>query len=228
MLMAGGVFGLRPEPTSKWGGAPITLLLTVLSLGFGAPLAVALALGRQSELPLVRWLSVALIELVRGIPVVSILFVASIVLPLMLPEGVEIDKLTRALAALTLFSAAYMAEVLRGGLQGVASGQMEAARALGLTWWQGMRKVVLPQAIRSVIPPLTNTIVVIVKNTSLVLVLGLFDLLSAGRNALDDPKWPNPYIETYAFIALVYFVICFGISRYALWLERQPAFGGVR
>jgi general L-amino acid transport system permease protein len=225
MLMAGGLLGLPAEPTSKWGGAPVTLILTVLSLGFGAPLALALALGRQSQLPAVRWLCVGLIEIVRGIPMVTILFVAAIVLPLMLPEGVEIDNLARALAALVLFSAAYMAEVLRGGLQGVGSGQMEGARALGLSWWQGMRLVVLPQAVRNVIPPLTNTIVVIVKNTSLVLVVGLFDLLSAGRNALDDPKWPDPYVETYAFIALIYFVICFSISRYALWLERRDELG---
>jgi general L-amino acid transport system permease protein len=228
LLMAGGVLGLTAQPTSKWGGAPITLLLTVLSLGFGAPLAVALALGRQSQMPVIRWLSVAVIEVVRAVPVVSILFVASIMLPLMLPDGVNIDKLARALAALVIFSAAYMAEVLRGGLQGVPNGQMEGARALGLSWWQAMRLVILPQAVGKVIPPLTNTIVVIVKNTSLVLVVGLFDLLSAGRAALDDPKWPGPYAETYAFVALVYFVICFSISRYALWLERRGSLGGAR
>jgi general L-amino acid transport system permease protein len=228
MLMAGGVLGLTAQPTSKWGGAPITVLLTVLSLGFGAPLAVALALGRQSQMRVVRWLSVTIIEVVRAVPVVSILFVASIMLPLMLPDGVNIDKLARALAALVVFSAAYMAEVLRGGLQGVPPGQMEGARALGLSWWQAMRAVILPQAVGKVIPPLTNTIVVIVKNTSLVLVVGLFDLLSAGRAALDDPRWPAPYAETYAFVALIYFAICFSISRYALWLEQRGSLGGAR
>jgi general L-amino acid transport system permease protein len=162
---------------------------------------------------------------VRGLPLLSILFIASIMLPIMLPDGVHIDKLTRALAALTLFSAAYIAEVLRGGLQGVANGQSEAARALGLSWFQMTRLVVLPQAIRKVIPPLTNTAVVIVKNTSLVLVVGLFDLLSSGRAALADPAWSAPYAETYLFIALIYFVICFGISHYALRLERTLQFG---
>jgi general L-amino acid transport system permease protein len=228
LLMSGGVLGLEPEPTSAWGGLPITLLLTLLSLAFGFPMAVALALGRRSEMPVVRWLSVGTIELVRGLPLVTILFVASILLPIMLPDGVDIDNLARALAALTVFSAAYIAEVLRGGLQGVPIGQVEAARALGMSWWGTTRRVVLPQAIGKVIPALTNTVVVIVKNTSLVLVVGLFDLLSAGRAALTDPQWPEPYVETYLFVALIYFAICFSISRYTFWLERRPALGGAR
>jgi general L-amino acid transport system permease protein len=225
LLMAGGVLGLTAVPSSSWGGLPITLLLTVLSLGLGFPLAVILALGRRSKMAVPRLLSIGIIEIVRGLPLLSILFIASIMLPIMLPDGVHIDKLTRALAALTLFSAAYIAEVLRGGLQGVANGQSEAARALGLSWFQMTRLVVLPQAIRKVIPPLTNTAVVIVKNTSLVLVVGLFDLLSSGRAALADPAWSAPYAETYLFIALIYFVICFGISHYALRLERTLQFG---
>jgi general L-amino acid transport system permease protein len=224
-LMAGGALGLTAVPSSSWGGLPITLLLTVLSLGLGFPLAVILALGRRSKMIVPRLLSIGIIEIVRGLPLLSILFIASIMLPIMLPDGVHIDKLSRALAALTLFSAAYIAEVLRGGLQGVANGQSEAARALGLSWFQMTRLVVLPQAIRKVIPPLTNTAVVIVKNTSLVLVVGLFDLLSSGRAALADPAWSAPYAETYLFIALIYFVICFGISHYALRLERTLQFG---
>lgn len=228
LLMGGGVFGLAAVPSADWGGLPITLLLTVTSLGLGFPLAVALALGRQSELPAIRVVSVGLIEGVRGLPLLSLLFVASIMLPLMLPDGVTVDKLLRAVVALTVFSAAYIAEVLRGGLQALPPGQTEAARALGLTWLQTTRLIVLPQAIAKVIPPLTNTVVVIVKNTSLVLVVGLFDLLSSGRAALADPDWPAPYAETYLFIALIYFVICFGISRYALWLERRLAFGAAR
>jgi general L-amino acid transport system permease protein len=228
LWLMGGGFGLSQIPTGSWGGLPVTLLLTVLSLGLGFPLAVALALGRQSELPAVRWLSIGAIELVRGLPLLSILFIASVLLPIMLPDGVTVDKLLRALAALTLFAAAYIAEVLRGGLQGIPRGQAEAARALGLSWWQTMRQVVLPQAVSKVIPPLTNTVVVIVKNTSLVLVVGLFDLLSSGRAALTDPDWPAPFVETYALVALIYFVICFGISRYTLWLERRAAFGASR
>lgn len=224
-LMGGGVAGLAPVPTSAWGGLPITLLLTEISLAVGFPLGLALALARRSGMPMLRWTATAFIEVVRGLPLLTLLFVASIVLPIMLPDGMDIDKLARALAALTLFSAAYLAEVLRGGLQGVPAGQAEAARALGLGWWLTTRLIVVPQAIGKVIPALTNTVVVIVKNTSLVLVVGLFDLLSAGRAALSDPEWPAPYMETYAFIALIYFAICFSISRYALWLERRAAVG---
>lgn len=225
VLMSGGILGLAPVPTSAWGGLPVTVLLTILSLSIGFPLAVALALGRRSQMRGFRWLSIGIIEIVRGLPLVTILFIAAILLPLMLPDGVKLDNLARALAALTLFCAAYLAEVLRGGLQGIPAGQSEAGRALGLTWWQTMRLIVLPQAIGKTIPALTNTVVVVVKNTSLVLLIGLFDLLSAGRAALADPKWPAPYMETYGFVALIYFVICFSISRYALWLERRPAFG---
>jgi general L-amino acid transport system permease protein len=225
LLMGGGLFGLETVPTSAWGGLPITILLTVLSLAIGFPLGTALALGRQSRLPVIRLLSIGFIEVIRGLPVVSLLFIASILLPIMLPDGMTIDNLFRALVALTFSSAAYLAEVLRGGLQGLHRGQEEAARALGLGWFTTMRLVILPQAIRKVIPPLTNTAVVIVKNTSLVLVVGLFDLLSAGRAALVDPDWPAPYVETYMFVALIYFVICFGISRYSLSLERTMVQG---
>lgn len=228
LLMGGGVLGLREVPTASWGGLPITLLLTALSLGGGFPLGIALALGRQSQLPAIRLLSIGTIEIVRGLPLLSILFVASVLLPIMLPEGFSIDKLLRALVALVIFSAVYIAEVLRGGLQGIPSGQIEAARALGLGWLQTTRLVVLPQAIGKVIPPLTNTVVVIVKNTSLVLVIGLFDLLSSGRAALADPTWPAPYAESYLLVALIYFIICFGISRYALWLEQNSSFGARR
>lgn len=225
LLMNGALFALPRVPASAWGGLPVTLLLTVLSIGLGFPVAVALALGRQSRLPAPRLISVAFIEIVRGLPLLTLLFIASVMLPLMLPEEMHVDKVTEALAALTLFSAAYLAEVLRGGLQGVGAGQAEAARALGLSWFQAMRFVILPQAIRKVIPPLTNTAVVIVKNTSLVLVVGLFDLLSSGRAALADPTWPQPYAETYLFVALIYFGICFGISQYSRRLERTMTFG---
>lgn len=228
VLMGGGVLGLASVPTSDWGGLPITLLLTLLSLAIGFPFAVLLALGRQSRMPVVRWGAIVFIEVVRGLPLLSMLFIASILLPIMLPESVSLDTLLRALAALVFYSAAYLSEVLRGGLQGVARGQEEAARALGLGRWRALRLIVLPQAIRNVIPPLTNTAVVIVKNTSLVLVVGLFDLLSAGRAALADPDWPSPYVETYLFVAFVYFIICFGLSRYTLWLERRFAQGDLR
>lgn len=189
---------------------------------------MVLALGRRAVLPVPRYLSIGIIELIRGLPLLSLLFIASILLPILLPEGVNIDKLARALAAMTLMSAAYIAEVLRGGLQAIPKGQVEASQALGLSWWQSTRLIVLPQAIAKVIPPLTSTIIVMVKNTSLVLVVGLFDLLSAGRAALADPDWPAPFAETYLLIAALYFTICFSISRYARWMELRISLGASR
>ncbi|WP_123150422.1 amino acid ABC transporter permease [Mesorhizobium delmotii] len=222
-LMSGGVFGLAPVPTAYWGGLPVTLLLAISALGIGFPFGVVLALGRRSVLPVPRLLSIGLIEIIRGLPLVSLLFMASIMLPVMLPDGMTLDKLARACVALTVFSAAYIAEVVRGGLQSIPAGQPEAARALGLSWVQTTRLIVLPQALRNVIPPLTNTVIVMVKNTALVLVVGLFDLLSAGKAALTDPDWPSPFAETYLFIAAIYFVICFGISKYSIFLEARFA-----
>lgn len=220
VLMQGGILGLAHVPTAKWGGLPVTLLLAVLSLGIGFPLAVLLALGRQSNLPVVKAVSVCVIELVRGLPLVGLLFVAAILLPLLLPSDWTIDKLGRTVAALTIFAAAYLAEVLRGGLQGMGPGQAEAAKALGIPYWKMVWHIILPQAIQKVIPPLTNTAIVMVKNTSLVMIVGVFDMLGAGRAAAGDPAWPAPFTETYLFVAAIYFVICFGISVYARWLER--------
>ncbi|MBI1219376.1 MAG: ABC transporter permease subunit [Rhodobacteraceae bacterium] len=219
-LMYGGFAGLAFVPTSKWGGMPVTLLLSVLSLAFAFPLSIALALGRQSDLPVARGLSILFIEIVRGIPLVAMLFVAAILLPLFLPAGWTIDKLGRTLAALTIFAAAYLAEVLRGGLQGLGAGQAEAAQALGIPYWRMIWRIILPQAIQKVIPPLTNTAVVMVKDTALVMIVGVFDMLGAGRAAATDPAWPAPYTETYMFVATMYFSICFGITIYAQWLER--------
>ena len=218
-LMQGGFLGLEYVPTSKWGGLPVTLLLAVVSLGLGFPFAVLLALGRRASLPIPRLISVGLIELVRGLPLVGVLFVASILLPLLLPQGWTIDKLGRTLAALTLFAAVYLAEVIRGGLQGVDKGQSEAAQALGISYWRTVWHIILPQAIQKVIPPLTNTAIIMVKNTSLVMIVGVFDMLGAGRAAATDPAWPGPYTETYLFVAAIYFLICFSISIYSRWLE---------
>lgn len=218
-LMWGGFAGLPFVSTANWGGLPVTLLLAILSLGLGFPVAVALALGRRSKVPVPRFLSVLVIETIRGMPLVGLLFISSIMMPLLLPAGWTVDKLGRTLAALTIFAAAYLAEVIRGGLQGVPGGQMEAARALGIPVWKAVWHVVLPQAIQKVIPPLTNTAIVMVKNTSLVLIVGVFDMLSAGRTAASDPIWPAPYAESYLFVGAVYFLICFAISLYARWLE---------
>ncbi len=223
ILMGGGVAGLPPVPTSKWGGLPVTLMLAVLSLGLAFPLAVLLALGRRGRLPIPRAVSIFTIELVRGLPLVGLLFVAAILLPLLLPPGWTIDKLGRTLAALTIFAAAYLAEVIRGGLQGLDEGQIEAAEALGIPYWKMIWHIVLPQAIQNVIPPLTNTAIVMVKNTSLVLIVGVFDMLSAARSATTDPAWPAPSTEAYLFVASIYFVICFGIAIYSRYLERGVA-----
>lgn len=225
VLMGGGIAGLPFVPTTAWGGLPITLLLTVLSLVAGFPIAIGLALGRRAQLPAVRLICAGFVETVRGLPLLTMLFIASLLVPLMLPGSISIDNFFRALLALTAYAAAYLAEVLRGGLQAIPPGQIEAARALSLGRMQIIRLIVLPQAIAKVIPPLTSTVVVIVKNTSLVLVVGLFDLLSAGRTALTDPAWPAPYAETFLLVALVYFVICFSISRYAAFLERRGGTG---
>lgn len=221
LLMLGGIPGLAFVPTALWGGLPITLILTVVAIGAAFPLAVLLALARRSSMPAVRALSVFFIETTRALPLLSILFIASIMLPLLLPEQFLPDKFFRALIALLLFAAAYMAEVIRGGLQALPKGQSEAAEALGLSYWQRQRLVVLPQAITIVIPALTNTIIVMIKNTSLVLVVGLFDLISSGKAALADPAWSSPAAETYIFIAAIYFALCFGFGRFADSLERR-------
>ena len=219
--LMGGNLGLVAVPTSLWGGLPVTLILTVMAIGLGFPLGVLLALGRRSELPALRMVCVVFIEAVRGLPLLSILFVASIMLPLFLPEALLPDKFTRALVALTLFASAYFAEVVRGGLQSIPKGQFEAADSLGLPFWKTQRLVILPQAIRVVIPALANTVIVMIKNTSLVLVVGLFDIISSGKAALADPAWPSPASETYLFIGAVFFVISFGFARFADFLERR-------
>ena len=221
-LMGGG-FGLKPVPTALWGGLPITLILIVVAIGLGFPLGVLFAMARRSNLTVLRTFAVLFIEGVRGLPLLSILFFASIMLPLFLPESLLPDKFVRALVALTLFATAYLAEVVRGGLQAVPAGQFEAARAVGLNYWDMHRLVVLPQAIKAVIPALANTIIVMIKNTSLVLVVGLFDILSSGKAALADPAWRAASAETYFFIAFVFFVISFAFARFADFLERRNA-----
>jgi general L-amino acid transport system permease protein len=220
-LMLGGAFGLTYVPTAMWGGLPVTLILTVVAIGAAFPIAILLALARRSTLPAIRVLSVCFIETTRAMPLLSILFIASIMLPLLLPEALLPDKFVRALLALLLFAAAYMAEVIRGGLQALPRGQGEAAAALGLSYWQTQRHIILPQAITVVIPALANTIIVMIKNTSLVLVVGLFDLISSGKAALADPSWSSPAAETYIFIAAIYFTLCFGFGRFADSIERR-------
>jgi general L-amino acid transport system permease protein len=228
VLMAGGVLGLAPVATRLWGGMAVSGLIAVFGLATGYPLAILLALGRRSQLPLVRWFATALIEVVRGVPLISLLFMAAIMLPLFLPQGVTLDRLIRIVFAYTLFSAAYMAEVIRGGLQAMPRGQYEAAEAIGLSYWQRMRLVILPQALTITIPAQVNTFIGLFKDTTLVVVIGVFDFFTTLRAALGDPQWLGFPTEAYLYAAFVYFVLCFAMSRYSMRLERSLRPEGVR
>ncbi len=225
ILMGGGLFGLPVVEDRLWGGLPLTLGLATVGLVAAFPLALLLALGRRSDLPLVRYFCIAWIELIRGVPLISLLFMASVMLPLFLPAGVTIDKLLRAQVAFILFASAYLAEVVRGGLQAIPRGQYEAAEALGLGYWRQTGLIILPQALTLVIPPLVNTFISFFKDTSLVLVIGLFDLLRTAKTSLSDPGWHGFYREAYLFIAIIYFIFCFFLSRYSRWLEADLARG---
>jgi general L-amino acid transport system permease protein len=222
VLMWGGVLGLPLVTEDFWGGLPLTLILATFGLAFAFPLAILVALGRRSTtLPAVKMLCVLYVELIRGVPLIALLFMASVMFPLFMPEGFNIDKLLRAQIAIVLFAGAYLAEVVRGGLQAVPRGQAEAADALGLSYWQKNRLIVLPQAIRHVIPPLVNTFIAFFKDTSLVLIIGIFDLLTTAKTAIIDPAWQQFSVEVYLFVAAIYFAFCFAMSRYSKYLEAQ-------
>jgi general L-amino acid transport system permease protein len=224
VLLRGGAFGLPYVPDDQWGGLPITLMLATIGLACAFPLGVAVALGRRSRgMPAVRLLCVAYVELIRGVPLISLLFMASVMFPLFLPPGVDIDKLLRAQIAIILFAGAYLAEVVRAGLQALPRGQYEAADALGLSWWQKTRLVVLPQALRRVIPALVNTVIGFFKDTSLVLIIGIYDLMTTGRTAILEPAWQGFSNEIYLLLAAIYFVFCFAMSRYSRGLEQARA-----
>jgi general L-amino acid transport system permease protein len=221
LLMFGGVFGMSYVETALWNGLPLTLILAVFGMLLAFPLAILLALGRRSHMPAVHSLSVAYIELIRGVPLITILFMASVMLPLFLPSGTTIDKLLRAQIAIILFAAAYLAEIIRGGLQAIPKGQYEAADALGLSYWRKMRLVILPQALTTVIPPLVNTFIGTFKDTSLVIIIGLLDLLGTANNSLNDANWRGFYWEAYIFVGLIYWSFCFFMSKYSQYLERD-------
>lgn len=223
-LLTGGVFGLEPVSTDRFGGFMLTLIIAITGIATSFPLGVLLALGRRSELPVVRLASQVYIELVRGVPLVTVLFMASVMLPLFLPADVTIDKVLRALVGVSLFSAAYIAEVVRGGLQAIPRGQYEAAAALGIGYWRGMGLVILPQALRLVLPGLVNSFISLFKDTSLVLIIGLFDLIGIVEQAVQsDAKWFSPQTAAtgYFFAGAVFWVFSFAISRYAAFLERR-------
>jgi general L-amino acid transport system permease protein len=221
VLMWGGILGLPYVENERWGGLVITLILATFGIAFAFPLAIALALGRRSRLPAIRALSVVYIELIRGVPLISVLFMASVMFPLFLPEGVTIDKLLRAQVGIIMFSAAYLAEVIRGGLQAIPKGQYEAANSLGLSYWQEMGFIILPQALRLVIPPMVNTFIGLFKDTSLVVIIGIFDLLNAAKTAIVDPAWQGFGVEAYLFVSVIYFIFCFAMSKYSQGLEEE-------
>ena len=221
VLVRGGWFGFSYVESSKWGGLPLTLMLATIGLVFSYPLGILLALGRRSQMPFIKWLCIVYIELIRGIPLISVLFMSSVMFPLFLPEGMFIDKLLRAQVAIIMFVSAYMAEVVRGGLQSLPKGQYEAAESLGLNYFQTMRMIILPQALKIVIPPTVNTAIGMFKDTSLVIIIALFDLMYTTKASLQDSKWLGFSVEAYIFIALIYFVFCFSMSRYSHRLERE-------
>ena len=222
-LLSGGLFGLTYVDTSLWGGLMLNIIITFVTVVGSLPLGILLALGRRSQLRVIQVLSIVYIEIWRGVPLLTVLFISAVVVPLFLPEGVSVDRLLRAMAALVLFNAAYMAEVVRGGLQGVLSSQDEAAYSLGLSWWQAQALVVLPQAFRIIIPGIINTVVDLFKDTTLVTIIGLFDLLGAVEQALKDPAWLGFATEGYVFSAAVFFVCCFAMSAYGRSMERRLA-----
>ena len=220
-LLHGGFFALEEVPTSRWGGLMLTLVIAAVGIAGALPLGILLALGRRSDLPAIRVLCVTFIEFWRGVPLITVLFMSSVMLPLFLPEGLSFDKLVRALIGVILFQSAYIAEVVRGGLQAIPKGQYEAAAAMGLGYWRMMGLVILPQALKLVIPGIVNTFIALFKDTSLVIIIGLFDLLNSIKQATADPAWIGMATEGYVFAALLFWMFCFGMSRYSMRLERR-------
>jgi general L-amino acid transport system permease protein len=228
-LMSGGILGLAKVTTDQWGGLPLTVMLTVISMTAAFPIAVAVALGRRSNMPAIRTLCVLYVELIRGVPLISVLFMASFMFPLFMPIGKSPDVLLRVIVGITLFAAAYMAEIVRGGLQSLSKGQTEAAASLGLGYWQTQIKIVLPQALGTVVPSIMNNFISLFKDTSLVTIVSLYELTGALSIAVgSDPNWRPFKIEAYIFIAAIYFTCCFAMSRYSLWIERRLAVGKAR
>ena len=225
VLMWGGILGLRYVENTLWGGLPLTLILATFGIAIAFPFGVMLALGRRSRMPAIKTLCVLYIELIRGVPLISMLFMSSVMLPLFLPEGFSIDKLLRAQIAIILFAAAYLAEVVRGGLQAIPKGQYEGADSLGLSYAQKMGLVVLPQALKIVIPPMVSLFIAVFKDTSLVVIIGIYDLMQSTKVSLTDPAWRGFSIEAYIFVSVIYFVFCYSISKYSQSLENRLATG---
>lgn len=223
ILLNGGMFGLTEVPTEKWGGLTVTLIIGLVGIVVSLPIGIILALGRQSRMPIIKSVSVVFIEIWRAVPLITVLFMASVMLPLFVPSGVTVDKLLRALVGVSLFSAAYMAEVVRGGLQALPRGQYEAADSLGLNYWKSMGLIILPQALKHVIPNIVNSFISLFKDTSLVSIVGIFDLLQTVQSSSSDLNWASQHqaVTGYLFAAGVFWIFCFSMSRYSFFMERR-------
>jgi general L-amino acid transport system permease protein len=223
ILIRGGIFGLPLVPTEKWGGLTVTLIVSIVGITGSIPLGILLALGRQSKLPIIKTACILFIELWRAVPLITVLFMASVMLPLFLPQGTSIDKLLRALVGVTLFESAYLAEVVRGGLQALPRGQYEAADALGLNYWRRTIFIILPQALKHVIPGIVGNFISLFKDTSLVAIVGIFDLLNSIQNTTNGQDWKSPTTAQTGYItaAFLFWIFCFAMSRYARYWERR-------
>ncbi|MDZ4163900.1 MAG: amino acid ABC transporter permease [Smithellaceae bacterium] len=221
ILMKGGIFGLMAVESDQWGGLPLTLMLSVFGMVAAYPLGIFLALGRRSKMPAIKTICILYIELIRGVPLISLLFMSAVLFPLFLPEGLTLNKILRAQVAIILFTAAYIAEVVRGGLQAITRGQYEAAESLGLNYVQKMRLIILPQALKIVIPPTVGILISAFKDTSLVVIIALYDILKTTKSALANPSWMGFSSEAYIFVALIYFVCCYTMSNYSRRLEKE-------
>ncbi|MBP9968267.1 MAG: amino acid ABC transporter permease [Methanobrevibacter sp.] len=220
ILLYGGL-GLEIVPTSQWGGLLLTVVVAAVGIVVSFPIGVLFALGRQSKMPIIKTISVVYIEFIRGVPLITLLFMASVILPLFFPEGMTFDKLLRALIGVTLFQAAYIAEVIRGGLQAIPKGQYEACDSIGLSYWQAMGLVILPQALKISIPNIVGSFVALFKDTTLVLIIGLFDVLAMVNLTTTDPNWLGFATEGYVFVTIIYWIICFSMSKYAQSVENR-------
>lgn len=221
ILFIGGIFGLEFIPTEKWGGLMLTIAVAAVGILIAMPIGIIVAFGRASNLPIIRSVCVTYVEFIRGVPLITILFMSSIILPLFFPEGLTFDKLLRALIGITLFQAAYVAEIIRGGLQSIPSGQYEAADAIGLSYWQKMLLVILPQALKVAIPNLVGASISLLQDTTLVLIIGLFDLLGMVRITSADSNWLGMETEGYVFVTVLFWALCYGLSRYSMTLEKR-------
>jgi general L-amino acid transport system permease protein len=220
-LISGGIFGLEWIETGAWGGLSLTFIVSAFALIFCFPIGVFLALGRRSDLPAIRYSSIGFIELWRGVPLITVLFMSAVMFPMFLPNGTYMDKLMRVIIAITLFEAAYMAEVVRGGLQALPRGQYDAAKSLGMGYWRMHLLIIMPQALKLVIPGIANTFLALVKDTPLIFVVGLLELAGMIGLAKTNPKWLGMATEGYVFAAFVFWIICFSMSRYSQNLEKK-------